>query len=71
MLRKKMFALIKCKKLVCLSWESEKSLITKENHSSRYPTSIKYKLERDKRYLPYIVLGRWLCSISAMLKVPE
>ena len=25
-------------------------------------TSIKYKVERDKRYLPYIQLGRWLCS---------
>ena len=25
-------------------------------------TSIKYKVERDKRYLPYIELGRWLCS---------
>ena len=25
-------------------------------------TSIKYKLERDERYLPYIELGRWLCS---------
>ena len=25
-------------------------------------TSIKYKVERDKRYLPYIKLGRWLCS---------
>ena len=24
--------------------------------------SIKYKVERDKRYLPYIELGRWLCS---------
>ena len=26
------------------------------------PTSIKYKVERDERYLPYIELGRWLCS---------
>ena len=25
-------------------------------------TSIKYKVERDKRYLPYIELDRWLCS---------
>ena len=25
-------------------------------------TSIQYKVERDKRYLPYIELGRWLCS---------
>ena len=25
-------------------------------------TSIKYKVERDERYLPYIELGRWLCS---------
>ena len=25
-------------------------------------TSIKHKVERDKRYLPYIELGRWLCS---------
>ena len=25
-------------------------------------TSIKYKVEHDKRYLPYIELGRWLCS---------
>ena len=25
-------------------------------------TSIKYKVECDKRYLPYIELGRWLCS---------
>ena len=25
-------------------------------------TSIKYKVERDERYLPYINLGRWLCS---------
>ena len=22
----------------------------------------KYKVERDERYLPYIELGRWLCS---------
>ena len=27
-----------------------------------YDTSIKYKEERDERYLPYIELGRWLCS---------
>ena len=27
-------------------------------------TSIKYKVERDERYLPYIELGRWLCSLS-------
>ena len=25
-------------------------------------TSIKYKVERDERYLPYIELGCWLCS---------
>ena len=25
-------------------------------------TSIKYKVEHDERYLPYIELGRWLCS---------
>ena len=25
-------------------------------------TSIQYKVERDKQYLPYIELGRWLCS---------
>ena len=25
-------------------------------------TSIQYKVERDKWYLPYIELGRWLCS---------
>ena len=25
-------------------------------------TSIKYKVERDELYLPYIELGRWLCS---------
>ena len=25
-------------------------------------TSIKYKVERDEQYLPYIELGRWLCS---------
>ena len=25
-------------------------------------TSIKYKVERDERYLPYIELGHWLCS---------
>ena len=25
-------------------------------------TSIQYKVERDKRYLPYIELGRLLCS---------
>ena len=25
-------------------------------------TSIKYKVERDERYLPYIEIGRWLCS---------
>ena len=25
-------------------------------------TSIKYKVERDERYIPYIELGRWLCS---------
>ena len=25
-------------------------------------TSIQYKGERDKRYLPYIELGRWFCS---------
>ena len=25
-------------------------------------TSIKYKVERNKRYLPYIELGCWLCS---------
>ena len=25
-------------------------------------TSVKYKVERDKWYLPYIQLGRWLCS---------
>ena len=25
-------------------------------------TSIQYKVERDKRYLRYIELGRWLCS---------
>ena len=27
-----------------------------------YFTSIKYKVERNERYLPYIELGRWLCS---------
>ena len=27
-----------------------------------YDTSIKYKVECDERYLPYIELGRWLCS---------
>ena len=32
-------------------------------------TSIKYKVERDKRYLPYIELGRWLCS-HFQLKTP-
>ena len=32
-------------------------------HSSGgVPTSIKYKVERDERYLPYMELGRWLCS---------
>ena len=25
-------------------------------------TSIKYKVERDEWYLPYIELGHWLCS---------
>ena len=25
-------------------------------------TSIKYKVERDEQYLPYIELGGWLCS---------
>ena len=25
-------------------------------------TSIKYKVERDERNLPYIELGHWLCS---------
>ena len=25
-------------------------------------TSVQYKVERDKQYLPYIKLGRWLCS---------
>ena len=25
-------------------------------------TSTKYKVERDKRYLPYIELGHWICS---------
>ena len=25
-------------------------------------TSIKYEVERDEQYLPYIELGRWLCS---------
>ena len=25
-------------------------------------TTIKYKVERDERNLPYIELGRWLCS---------
>ena len=24
--------------------------------------SIKYKVEHDERYLPYIELGHWLCS---------
>ena len=34
-----------------------------ECHSSMSElTSIKYKVERDERYLPYIELGRWLCS---------
>ena len=28
---------------------------------SRFP-SIKYKVERNERYPPYIELGRWLCS---------
>ena len=33
------------------------------NHKARCMfTSIKYKVERDERYLPYIELGRWLCS---------
>ena len=27
-----------------------------------YYTSIKYKVKRDKPYLPYIELGRWFCS---------
>ena len=31
-------------------------------HGQGGSTSIKYKVERDKRYLPYIELGRWLCS---------
>ena len=30
--------------------------------TSHYLFTIKYKVERDKRYLPYIELGRWLCS---------
>ena len=25
-------------------------------------TSVKYKVERNEQYLPYIELGRWLCS---------
>ena len=33
------------------------------------PTSIKYKVERDERYLPYIDLGRWLCSNSIKYNV--
>ena len=38
------------------------SAIASESMVSPQPTSIKYKVERDKRYLPYIELGRWLCS---------
>ena len=32
-------------------------------------SSIKYKVEPDKRYLPYIELDRWLCS-QFQLKTP-
>ena len=34
----------------------------KWNRNILTSTSIKYKVERDERYLPYIELGRWLCS---------
>ena len=34
----------------------------KEQLGLLWVTSIKYKVERDERYLPYIELGRWLCS---------
>ena len=37
-------------------------------------TSIKYKVERDERYLPYIELGRWLCGnlrIQSLRLTPE
>ena len=35
---------------------------TQPLHSLLEPTFFKYKVERDERYLPYIELGRWLCS---------
>ena len=41
-----------------LSWESKKCDHGDEGfHVKRSPTSIKYKVERDERYLPYIELG--------------
>ena len=33
-----------------------------DNTSTCSLTSIKYKVEHNKRYLPYIELGHWLCS---------
>ena len=35
---------------------------TGDNDVMYLTTYIKYKVERDERNLPYIELGRWLCS---------
>ena len=40
-------------------WQPKSSAIAER---TVFVTSIKYKVERDKQYLPYIELGRWLCS---------
>ena len=40
----------------------EKTLWNYGTESVSNSTSIKYNLERDEQYLPYIELGPWLCS---------
>ena len=46
--------------LVCYTDKKQSTFYT--NNSGCHHTSIKYKVERDERYLPYIELGRWVCS---------
>ena len=43
------------------SWDHE-AMMSYNREIRVRGTSIKYKVERDEQYLPYIELGRWLCS---------
>ena len=50
--------------IACFPYGQLPSVDVDKHHDGRWgcPTSMKYKVERDERYLPYIELGRWLCS---------